>query len=129
MLEHELSFSTYKDLENYLRTQPGLTLAVFVSRNRPLQPQVAALRYLMGRHAARLAMFVLPGGYCDLERVKYNIAAYPTYLFLQQGQELARFVGRVTGRRLEDFIEKATAQKVLADSAAVDRLPTPAPLQ
>lgn len=103
MFGQELPFSTYQDLDNYLRTQTGLALVVFVSRNSGLQCQVAALKYLMGRHGGSLPIFVLPGGYCDPERVKYNIASYPTYIFLDAGVELARFVGSVTGRRLEDF--------------------------
>ena len=104
MHSHALSFSTYQDLDNILRPQQGLMLVVFVSRNRPLQQQLAAFKYLMSRHASRLPMFVLPGGYCDLERVTYNIATFPTYLFLQTGAEVGRFSGHVTGRRLEDFI-------------------------
>lgn len=104
MQHHDLPFSTYQDLDNFLRTQKGLVLVVFVSRNRSLQQQLAALKYLMSRHAGRLPMFVLPGGYCDLERVTYNIASFPTYLFLQAGEEVCRFTGHVTGRRLEDYV-------------------------
>ncbi len=103
-MPQELPFSTYPDLEDYLRTQSGLVLVVFVNRNDPLHRQVQGLRYLVTHHAGVLPMFVLPGGYCDLERVKYNIASYPTYLFLQGGTEVGRFVGRVTGRTLEDFL-------------------------
>ncbi len=102
--QDHVPFSTYKDLENYLRMQPGLVLVVFVSRNGPLQSQMAALKYIMGRHAGMLPIFVLPGGYCDLERIRYNIACFPTYLFLRAGMEVLRLAGNVTGRRLEDAL-------------------------
>lgn len=120
-------FSTYQDLENFLRTQQGPALVVFVSRNNSLQDQLAALRYLLTRQAGQLPMFVLPGGYCDLERVRYNIASYPTYLLLQAGNEVGRLVGRVTGRRLEDFINQAA--KAWSTNRATDVCASPQLLQ
>ncbi len=95
--------STYRDFESFQRTESRLSLVVFVGRNGPLSPQLSALRYLRDRYGS-LPVFVLPCGYCDPERVKYNIASFPTYLFLRSGREEARFFGRVTGREIEDFL-------------------------
>lgn len=113
-----LGFSTYQDVENFLSTQNCLALVVFVSRNRCYQDQVEALKYLLSKSDGRLPTFVLPGGYCDVERVKYNIAGYPTYLFLENGAEVMRFVGRVTGRMLADWWKCSTRLDRSASIAA-----------
>lgn len=129
MHNNDLPFSTYQDLDNFLRTQKGLVLVVFVSRNSPLQQQLAALKYLMSRHMEQLPMFVLPAGYCDPERVTYNIASFPTYLFLQAGEEVGRFTGQVTGRRLEDFIQNTTGDDDQPERNAKVILGSALPLQ
>lgn len=104
MYEHEeLRLSSYLDFEDFQRTCPGLLLVAFVNRNEPLARQLQALRYLRGKHPS-LPVFILPSGYCDPQRVKYNIASFPTFIFIRQGREVGRFVGRVTGRDLEDFL-------------------------
>ncbi len=104
MFEHEeLRLSSYLDFEEFQRTSSGLLLVAFVNRNEPLGQQLQALRYLCKKHPS-LPVFILPSGYCDPQRVKYNIASFPTYLFIREGREAGRFVGRITGRDIEDFL-------------------------
>jgi thioredoxin 1 len=95
-------------LEERIMSDPKPVLVDFTAKGcgpcRSMEPVVSHLSQKYAGRATVLKVDV--GEHPDLAR-RYNVRAYPTFLIFRDGQVVARIVGAVPRRTLEEQLESA----------------------
>ncbi len=103
----ECPFCTSDDLETAIKGSELPVLAVFLHKKLSVQEQMLGVRGLCRGYCDKLLILGLTVETYGMERVRYNICNYPTYILFHEGHELGRLAGAVEKAAFSALLQKA----------------------
>ncbi len=103
----ECPFCTYDDLETAIKGAELPVLGIFLHKKISIQEQMLGVRGLCRCYCNNILILGITVDTYGIERVRFNICNYPTYILFNEGHEVGRAAGAVTKPEFEDLMRQA----------------------
>ncbi len=103
----ECPFCTFDDLETAIKGSELPVLAIFLHKKLSVQEQMLGVRGLCRGYCDKVLLLGLTVDTYGIERVRYNICNYPTYVLFHEGHEIGRLAGAAEKTAFDALLQRA----------------------